>query len=61
MKMKQFSLTINGKNQKNLNYGKTTESYLGHQIVKKGDIIFTPRDFDCTRKSYLVSVIMMDV
>ena len=44
-----LSLTINGvKIKKNLNYGKTTESYLGHQIVKKGDIIFTPRDFDCT-------------
>ncbi|ETA70129.1 restriction endonuclease subunit S [Candidatus Pelagibacter ubique] len=44
-----LSLTINGiKIKTNLNFGKSTESYIGHQLVEKGDIVFTPRDFDQT-------------
>lgn len=44
-----LSLTINGvKIKTDLNFGKSTESYIGHQLVKKGDIVFTPRDFDQT-------------
>jgi type I restriction enzyme, S subunit len=44
-----LSLTIKGvKIKTNLNFGKSTESYIGHQLVEEGDIIFTPRDFDQT-------------
>lgn len=44
-----LSLTINGvKVKKDLNFGKSTESYIGHQLVYPGDIVFTPRDFDQT-------------
>ena len=44
-----LSLTINGiKIKTDLSFGKSTESYIGHQLVKKGDIVFTPRDFDQT-------------
>jgi type I restriction enzyme S subunit len=44
-----LSLTIKGiKVKTNLNFGKSSESYIGHQMVKKGDIVFTPRDFDQT-------------
>ena len=44
-----LSLTVKGvKVKKNLNFGKSTESYIGHQLVEKGDIVFTPRDFDQT-------------
>ncbi len=34
--------------KKDLNFGKSTESYIGHQLVYPGDIVFTPRDFDQT-------------
>ena len=44
-----LSLTIRGvKVKSNLNFGKSTESYIGHQLVEEGDIVFTPRDFDQT-------------
>lgn len=44
-----LSLTINGvKIKKNLSFGKSTESYIGHQMVEVGDVVFTPRDFDQT-------------
>jgi type I restriction enzyme S subunit len=44
-----LSLTIKGVKVKiNLNFGKSTESYIGHQLVEEGDIVFTPRDFDQT-------------
>jgi len=44
-----LSLTIKGiKIKKDLSFGKSTESYIGHQLVEKGDIVFTPRDFDQT-------------
>ena len=44
-----LSLTIKGvKVKTNLNFGKSTESYIGHQLVEEGDIVFTPRDFDQT-------------
>ena len=44
-----LSLTIRGvKVKKDLNFGKSSESYIGHQLVEKGDIVFTPRDFDQT-------------
>lgn len=44
-----LSLTTKGvKVKTNLSFGKSTESYVGHQIVNKGDIVFTPRDFDQT-------------
>jgi type I restriction enzyme S subunit len=44
-----LSLTTKGvKVKTNLSFGKSTESYIGHQIVEKGDIVFTPRDFDQT-------------
>ncbi len=44
-----LSLTKKGvKIKKNLNFGKSTENYIGHQIVKPGNIVFTPRDFDQT-------------
>ena len=44
-----LSLTTNGvKIKKDLTFGKSTESYIGHQIVEEGDVVFTPRDFDQT-------------
>lgn len=44
-----LSLTINGiKIKSDLSFGKTSESYIGHQLVNIGDIVFTPRDFDQT-------------
>tara|TARA_B100000242_G_C43053180_1_gene492204 strand:- start:3254 stop:4516 length:1263 start_codon:yes stop_codon:yes gene_type:complete len=44
-----LSLTVQGiKIKENLSFGKSTESYIGHQIVEEGDIVFTPRDFDQT-------------
>jgi type I restriction enzyme, S subunit len=44
-----LSLTTNGiKIKKNLDYGKSAETYIGHQLVNTGDIVFTPRDFDQT-------------
>jgi type I restriction enzyme S subunit len=44
-----LSLTTRGvKVKTNLSFGKSTESYVGHQLVEKGDIVFTPRDFDQT-------------
>jgi type I restriction enzyme, S subunit len=44
-----LSLTIKGvKVKTNLSFGKSTESYIGHQLVEEGDIVFTPRDFDQT-------------
>ena len=49
-KKQVLSLTINGVKEKNIeeNYGKMAEDFTGHQIVKKGDLVFTPRDFDAT-------------
>lgn len=43
-----LSLTIQGVKEKNENYGKMAEDFTGHQIVKKDDLVFTPRDFDAT-------------
>lgn len=44
-----LSLTKNGVRVKtDLAFGKSTESYVGHQIVEKGQFVFTPRDFDAT-------------
>ena len=44
-----LSLTTTGiKVKKNLSFGKSTESYIGHQLVYPGDLVFTPRDFDQT-------------
>tara|TARA_Y100000389_G_scaffold86565_1_gene83253 strand:- start:404 stop:1693 length:1290 start_codon:yes stop_codon:yes gene_type:complete len=44
-----LSLTINGiKIKEDLTFGKTSESYIGHQLVKQGNLVFTPRDFDQT-------------
>jgi len=44
-----LSLTTRGvKIKQNLNFGKSSESYIGHQLVEVGDIVFTPRDFDQT-------------
>lgn len=43
-----LSLTIQGVKVKNENYGKMAEDFTGHQIVKQGDLVFTPRDFDAT-------------
>jgi type I restriction enzyme S subunit len=44
-----LSLTTRGvKVKTNLSFGKSTESYVGHQLVEKGDLVFTPRDFDQT-------------
>ncbi len=44
-----LSLTINGiKVKEDLTFGKTSKSYVGHQLVKEGDLVFTPRDFDQT-------------
>lgn len=47
--MTVLSLTTNGiKVKKNLSFGKSTESYVGHQMVYPGNLVFTPRDFDQT-------------
>lgn len=43
-----LSLTIQGVKKKNESYGKMAEDFTGHQIVKKNDLVFTPRDFDAT-------------
>ncbi|MEN2259554.1 restriction endonuclease subunit S [Paraclostridium benzoelyticum] len=44
-----LSLTTSGvKVKEDLSFGKSTESYIGHQLVYPGDIVFTPRDFDQT-------------
>lgn len=44
-----LSLTKTGvKIKTDLSFGKSTESYIGHQIVEKGQFVFTPRDFDAT-------------
>lgn len=44
-----LSLTIKGiKIKEDLTFGKTSKSYIGHQLVKIGDLVFTPRDFDQT-------------
>ncbi len=44
-----LSLTKKGiKVKTDLSFGKSTESYIGHQIVSKGQFVFTPRDFDAT-------------
>ncbi|HAW6257057.1 TPA: restriction endonuclease subunit S [Legionella pneumophila] len=44
-----LSLTKSGlKIKTDLSFGKSTESYIGHQIVNKGQFVFTPRDFDAT-------------
>jgi type I restriction enzyme, S subunit len=44
-----LSLTTTGvKVKKNLSFGKSSESYIGHQLVNQGDMVFTPRDFDQT-------------
>ena len=43
-----LSLTIQGVKEKNESYGKMAEDFTGHQIVKKNDLVFTPRDFDAT-------------
>ena len=46
---KVLSLTTNGIKVKNdLTFGKTAISFIGHQLVKSGHIVFTPRDFDQT-------------
>ena len=44
-----LSLTTKGvKIKENLAFGKSAESYIGHQLVHKGDIVFCPRDLDGT-------------
>ena len=44
-----LSLTKTGlKVKTNLAFGKSTENYVGHQIVERGQFVFTPRDFDAT-------------
>lgn len=44
-----LSLTTTGvKIKTNLNFGKSTENYVGHQLVFPGDLVFSPRDFDQT-------------
>jgi len=44
-----LSLTTRGvKIKQNLDFGKSSESYIGHQLVEVGDVVFTPRDFDQT-------------
>jgi type I restriction enzyme, S subunit len=46
---KVLSLTTTGvKVKKDLSFGKSSESYIGHQLVEQGDMVFTPRDFDQT-------------
>lgn len=44
-----LSLTKSGvKVKTDLSFGKSTENYVGHQIVEEGQFVFTPRDFDAT-------------
>ncbi|SDE90581.1 Restriction endonuclease S subunit [Paracoccus isoporae] len=44
-----LSLTKTGLRVKtDLSFGKSTENYIGHQIVEHGQFVFTPRDFDAT-------------
>lgn len=44
-----LSLTKTGVRVKtDLAFGKSTENYVGHQIVEPGQFVFTPRDFDAT-------------
>jgi type I restriction enzyme, S subunit len=44
-----LTLTTDGiKVKEDLTFGKTSKTYIGHQLVNKGDIVFTPRDFDQT-------------
>lgn len=44
-----LSLTINGvRVKKHLHVGKSAFSYIGHQLVSPGELVFTPRDFDQT-------------
>ena len=44
-----LSLTKAGiKIKTDLTFGKSTENYVGHQIVRPGQFVFTPRDFDAT-------------
>lgn len=44
-----LSLTKTGVRVKtDLAFGKSTENYVGHQIVQPGQFVFTPRDFDAT-------------
>ncbi|CAM3965297.1 restriction endonuclease subunit S [Phaeobacter inhibens] len=44
-----LSLTKQGVRVKtDLSFGKSTDSYIGHQIVEQGQFVFTPRDFDAT-------------
>ena len=44
-----LSLTKTGLTIKtDLAFGKSTESYVGHQMVAVGQFVFTPRDFDAT-------------
>ncbi len=44
-----LSLTKQGVRVKtDLNFGKSTDSYIGHQMVEPGQFVFTPRDFDAT-------------
>lgn len=42
-----LSLTIKGvKIRKDLSFGRSTDSFIGHKMVEKGDIVFCPRDLD---------------
>ena len=44
-----LTLTKKGlKVKTDLSFGKSTENYVGHQIVERGQFVFTPRDFDAT-------------
>lgn len=44
-----LSLTKSGlKVKTDLSFGKSTENYVGHQMVEQGQFVFTPRDFDAT-------------
>ena len=44
-----LSLTKKGlKVKTDLAFGKSTENYVGHQVVEQGQFVFTPRDFDAT-------------
>ena len=44
-----LSLTKTGlKVKTDLSFGKSTENYIGHQVVERGQFVFTPRDFDAT-------------
>ncbi|MBF2761328.1 MAG: restriction endonuclease subunit S [Ectothiorhodospiraceae bacterium AqS1] len=44
-----LSLTKSGvKIKRDLNFGKSTEDYIGHQLVDDGQFVFASRDFDAT-------------